>query len=347
MVLRATRVVLVLLTVLALASTRTEAKSAEAPLPVLTEVPRFSFLDQDGVAIGNADLLGHVWIADFIFTHCTTACPILSARLSLVQRQLADPSLRFLSFSVDPEHDTPAVLKAYAARWRREPRWRLLATTQRGLGALVAGLGLEVTPTDDPADPIEHSDGFVLVDEAGMLRGLYRRDETARLIADVARLTSRARGSAPSGHGGAQLFVELGCAGCHGDPHVASPLGGLFGTKIQLADGKQVLADEDYLRESILQPQKKLVAGYPATMPSYEGAINRAQLDALVAYVKALPAPAAPAQERTLSIDPVCKMQLSAGPDSPQVVHHGKTHYFCSDLCRQRFVADPSRYSAH
>src|SRR5262249_31588965 len=141
----------------------------------------FSFLDQDERRISNADLLGHVWVADFIFTHCTTACPMLSARMVMLQRQSRDPNVRFISFSVDPEHETPMVLREYAHRWREDPRWRLLATEARTLAALVRQLGIEVQKTGDPDDPIVHSNGFILIDGAGLVRGRYSNEDAQQL----------------------------------------------------------------------------------------------------------------------------------------------------------------------
>jgi cytochrome c oxidase subunit 2 len=91
---------------------------------------------------------------------------------------------------------------------------------------------------------------------------------------------------------GAQLFVALGCSGCHG-AHArvpAPPLAGLYGSQVVLADGSRTAADEDYLRESIVRPEAKVVAGYPSTMPSYEGVASEEQVVALIAYIKALDA---------------------------------------------------------
>ena len=94
------------------------ARPAGAELPELWRVPGFSFRDQHGKSTTDRELLGHVWIADFIFTSCTTVCPMLSAQMVMLQRSLPHPELRFVSFSVDPAHDTPEVLQAYAQRWQ-------------------------------------------------------------------------------------------------------------------------------------------------------------------------------------------------------------------------------------
>src|ERR1043165_7313559 len=70
-------------------------------LPELWSAPAFAFVDQHGMAVSERQLAGRVWIADFIYTQCTSACPLLSAKLALVRRQLTDPRLKFVSFSVD------------------------------------------------------------------------------------------------------------------------------------------------------------------------------------------------------------------------------------------------------
>jgi cytochrome c oxidase subunit 2 len=91
---------------------------------------------------------------------------------------------------------------------------------------------------------------------------------------------------------GAQLFTALGCSGCHGPLArvPAPPLAGVYGSQVVLADGSRVTADEDYLRESIERPEAKVVAGYPSSMPSYQGVASEEQVVALIAYIKTLDA---------------------------------------------------------
>jgi cytochrome c oxidase subunit 2 len=89
---------------------------------------------------------------------------------------------------------------------------------------------------------------------------------------------------------GRQLFEQLGCSGCH-DPgsNIQAPsLEGLFGSQITLQTGQTVTADENYIRESILFPQRQVVAGYEAIMPTFEGRITEEQTLELIAYIKSL-----------------------------------------------------------
>jgi protein SCO1 len=321
-------------------------------LPVLGAAPAFSYLTQEGRRLSSADLLGHVWIADFIFTACTNVCPMLTARMAMLQRRIADPHVRFISFSVDPAHDTPEVLRQYAARWRQdEPRWLLLATTRQTVAAVVEGLLATVAPGMTPNEPLAHSNDFTLVDASGLIRGVYSSEDEAQLVRlreDLGELT-RGSGPAPaaaSAPDGSRLYAELGCGGCHADARLAPPLEGLYGQTVALDDDRSVVADSAYLRESVLEPNAKVVDGYPTTMPSYLGQLSPAQLGALVGYLRSLAgaAPAAPPRHR--AIDPVCRMEVSAGPDTLHASHAGETVYFCSEICRTRFLENPQLYPA-
>src|SRR5262245_13083663 len=94
----------------------------------------------------------------------------------------------------------------------------------------------------------------------------------------------------PMAMAGERLFEQLGCGSCHrADAGGRGPvLGGLFGKPVQLATGERVIADEHYLRESILNPRAQIVAGYPPIMPPYEGQISEEGLLQIIAYIKAL-----------------------------------------------------------
>lgn len=101
-----------------------------------------------------------------------------------------------------------------------------------------------------------------------------------------------AHGSAdqPAGSSGEALFVQRGCTTCHRpDTAARAPiLNGLHGTTVQLQGGDQVTADDDYLRESILRPAAKVVAGYPPIMPANEGQISEEELVQLIVYIRSL-----------------------------------------------------------
>jgi cytochrome c2 len=92
---------------------------------------------------------------------------------------------------------------------------------------------------------------------------------------------------------GEALFVELGCVGCHQEENTptAPTLVGIFGTEVPLEGGETVVADEGYLRDSILNPHAQVVAGYPPIMPSYQGRVNDQQLNDLIEYIRSLGQP--------------------------------------------------------
>ena len=125
---------------------------------------------------GRKDLLGKVWIVDFIFTRCSGPCPLLSSRLAEAGRALP-PEVGLLTVAVDSEGDTPERLRAYAKRYGAEPgRWVFLrGTPEQTYHLLYAGFRLPLSV--DPAAPAElratHSARFVLLDKSGAIRGYY------------------------------------------------------------------------------------------------------------------------------------------------------------------------------
>lgn len=335
------------------------AGSANEPLPTLWPAPRFALVDQAGQIRSSDEFRGSVWIADFIFTNCTSVCPVLTAKMVQVQRAIRDPRVRFVSFSVDPDRDTPDALRKYARRWAPdETRWTLLATTKQSLAAVVAGMKTFVQPQSDPNAEL-HTSEFFLVDGQGRLRGLYDTNGVsfAQLLPHAQRLLSELDGAAQLAPAttaeatadGAALYRRLGCAGCHDVPSIAPSLAGVAGRTVMLADGRTVTADSAYLRESILEPEAKVVATYPRSMPSYRMQLSEAQLVSLVQYLESWPALAgATASLATggqgATIDPVCGMQVHPGPDTPHLTHEGRTVYFCSESCRDHYAARPDEF---
>ncbi len=89
---------------------------------------------------------------------------------------------------------------------------------------------------------------------------------------------------------GAALFVSLGCAGCHeGNAAIHAPrLEGVYGSPVPLSDGRIVIADDAYIRDSILQPDKNIVAGFEPLMPSFQGVVSDSEILSLTAYIRSL-----------------------------------------------------------
>ena len=89
-----------------------------AKLPDYGQVPAFTMTDSSGRPFQGSALAGKVWIADFIYTSCPAACPMMSSKMSGIHKRLAgQPDVRIVSFSVDPVHDTPAALKQFGSRY--------------------------------------------------------------------------------------------------------------------------------------------------------------------------------------------------------------------------------------
>ena len=168
------------------------------PPPVLGEVPDFVLTNRDGRPVRRADLLGAPWVADFIFTRCPASCPMMTARMARFERELPkDLPVRLVSFSVDPENDTPEVLERYAQSFAAPARWLFVTGTREQIRSLtVEGfkLGLEMDPPPgmNAPEPILHSTRFVLVDGQGKIRGYYEafdEESMKRLEADLRALS--------------------------------------------------------------------------------------------------------------------------------------------------------------
>jgi len=149
------------------------------PVPVLFELPAFELTERSGETVTRDDLLGKVWVGQFIFTRCAGPCPMITARTASLQDLLKQHSrwrdMRLVSFSVDPEHDTPEVLRRYADTAGADAnQWLFLTGERAEMWSLVQdGFKLPVGEQDDPAMPILHSTRHVLVDAKGRTRGYY------------------------------------------------------------------------------------------------------------------------------------------------------------------------------
>ena len=160
-------------------------------------VPQFSLVERSGKATSLADLRGSIWIADFIYTTCKDTCPMQTAEMAQLQEHWKDRAgLKLVSFSVDPEKDTTAVLSRYADHYKADAqRWLFLTGAKEEIGRLVQE-GFRLSAVALPGDGnvssvIMHSPRFVLIDKQAQIRGYYdSRDPQAlqRLKADVATL---------------------------------------------------------------------------------------------------------------------------------------------------------------
>lgn len=172
------------------------SESATAALQDFGAVPDFTLVSQTGDTVRSQDLRGP-WIADFMFTTCGSICPVMSAQFEQLSTRL-DDRVRLVSFSVDPERDTPERLAEYAARYGAVPaRWLFLTGEKADVRRLVQDgfrLGVDDAAPEDiarGADTILHSTRFVLVDANARIRGYYDSTEgnaMKQLEHDVERL---------------------------------------------------------------------------------------------------------------------------------------------------------------
>lgn len=169
--------------------------SRQPEVPMYGKVQPFSFVDQSGKGMRLQDLAGKVWIANFIFTRCAGPCPMMSARMKDLTEKFGDGRLRFVSFSVDPEYDTPEVLTKYAEKFPDESgRWLFLTGRKNEVYRVAQEsflLGASHSGKQDPGQAIMHSTKFVLVDGRAQIRGYYdstEKDSLERLADDTKRL---------------------------------------------------------------------------------------------------------------------------------------------------------------
>ena len=175
----------------------------EEPLPRLGALPELALTDQTGARFGLDEMRGRVWIASFVFTKCPTICPTLSAKMAELSRHFAghEAELGLVSFTVDPEHDTPDVLRAYSARYDADPAmWKWVTGRTEHVSDVVVrgfrlGLGEPVPTGEGEGYEIMHSSHFVLIDRAGEIRGYYASDADGipKLIDDASRLMEEQR----------------------------------------------------------------------------------------------------------------------------------------------------------
>ena len=163
--------------------------SASSSLSILTQLPQFTLVERSGKPLGLEDLRGKVWIADFIFTRCPGPCPLMTSRMARLQNSLEGKSdVRLVSFSVDPENDTPEELTKYANQYHADSQHWFFFTGEKSAIHQLAKNGFLVGGVDDV---MMHSTRFILVDRQARVRGYYDSNEEEslqKLIKDVETL---------------------------------------------------------------------------------------------------------------------------------------------------------------
>jgi protein SCO1/2 len=178
--------------------------------PKLRQVPEFTLTDQDGRPFGSAQLAGRLWVANFIYTSCGSVCPRLTQAMAEVKHRARNLKgvVSLVSFTVDPEHDTPAVLNAYVEKNHARGDWSFLTGSLDNLRSLVTdgfrlGTGRHggPVPLDEPEPSLQevdtnaaaklfevaHGEQLLLVDKDRWVRGSYSPDTSGlnRLMHDM------------------------------------------------------------------------------------------------------------------------------------------------------------------
>ena len=170
-------------------------KDSTPPIPVVSpainpniEVFRkYTYTDSEGQQINLASLEGKVWVADLMFTSCPAQCAMMTAKMRSLQNGFADvKNLRFVSLTVDPDTDTPEVLKRYAEKYKADTKQWLFLTAPQDQTIELARSLFQIAADKDPD---LHSNRFVLVDATGKVQGSFNSDETLFLDKMKAAIT--------------------------------------------------------------------------------------------------------------------------------------------------------------
>jgi protein SCO1/2 len=164
-------------------------------LPAFADLPEFQLIDSRNQVFHTSRLADKIWIANFIFTSCTSLCPILSAEMSKLVQEFRDREhIHFVSISVDPETDTPEKLSEYQQKFRApKDRWHFLT----GDKAFILELMNKGFKLGFDGDPVFHTDYFVLVDGARKIRGFYSQADEKKfrtLPTDIQKLAGGTKG---------------------------------------------------------------------------------------------------------------------------------------------------------
>lgn len=149
------------------------------PPPVLGPIQNFTLVDTNNQPFNKSALDGKVWVADLVFTSCQMTCPMMTQKLKIVSNHFANnPNFRIVSISIDPDNDTPDVLKQYAKdQGVEQDSWFFLT----GKMDEIRDLAIHSFKLATPDSPSLHSDRFVLVDQSAHVRGYYDPEDPPQL----------------------------------------------------------------------------------------------------------------------------------------------------------------------
>ena len=190
------------------------SKQEDRSLPFIKSLPEFALTDQNSQKIPLSQLKGKVWVANFIFTSCAGTCPMLTQKMTRVQGAIqkfqkqngsAAAECKIVSFSVDPERDTPAKLLEYSKKYRVDGSiWYFLTGSLDEVKSTVVD-GFKMSMQKNELNPgaeditefdVVHGEKFILVDRKGWIRGYYdaNADGIDQLISDMQFLSTQKEG---------------------------------------------------------------------------------------------------------------------------------------------------------
>lgn len=157
-------------------------------------LPDFSFINQDNELVGKSDLQGKVWLANFVFTNCDTVCPPMTASMSKLQQLMVeeDVNAEIVSFSVDPERDTPEALKDFASKFEADhTNWHFLTGYEQEEVKKLAKSFKTLAQAEEGTDQFTHSTKIFLINKDGIIVKGYNGLEVPfeEIIADLKALS--------------------------------------------------------------------------------------------------------------------------------------------------------------
>ena len=162
----------------------------------LGAVDDFQLTERANRVVSRDDLKGKVWVAAFFFSRCAGPCSQVSAQMARLQEQWAGRDVVLVSFTVDPDHDKPAVLRDYAARFQADPnRWLFLTGERDKVYGLIQnsfklGVAQNEGAARKPGDEVLHSTRLVVVDRKGEKRGYFDATDDAHMTKLTAKLAA-------------------------------------------------------------------------------------------------------------------------------------------------------------
>ena len=139
------------------------------------KIPPFSFLNQDSIIVTNSDYEDNIYIANFIYTTCPTICPTMTINMRYIQNKLKIyPNIKFLSHTVNPEYDSPSVLKKYAQKMRiDESNFNFVTGDKNQIYEIAKSYFVNVSEDELAPGGFLHSEYLVIIDKEGRVRSGY------------------------------------------------------------------------------------------------------------------------------------------------------------------------------